>query len=313
MKLSECATNYARTLANPFDGPLSCIPTFPALQSLKARTYARGVFATSSTTGVGYVVVSPLRCCVNDQSAIFFTLSTFTGTNITASLGVGINPADTNASYPGADLNLTESGFGARVVGLGLRVRYIGTELNRGGQLYALQDPTHSSLDGRSIAELANELQTRVFPVNRVWTTVLYKPVSSGDMNFNQGLPGITQDYYLAILAFISSTTSLSFEWEVYGVFEYQGVNIRGQTASHTDPTGFAAVHSSSAVSSVLNATQLSSDKRETNAIAATVNYLANGISSATSNIKQITDSMRKLTTNATTAYNMALPFAELI
>lgn len=290
---------------------MACVPTFPALQSLKARVYSRG-YVYTGTNNAGFIILDPVRSSTNDGDSIYFTSTTAAPTQFTVVAAAGVAAANTNASYAQADFNLNESGFGVRVVSSGIRIRYAGTELNRGGNIIALQDPTHSTLDGRTPAEMLAEMQARSFPVNRQWTTVLYKPVSSGDLNFAQANPGASQAYYVG-LWIAGATSSAPFEYEVYSILEYQGVNVRGQSPSHTDPTGFAAVHSVSVNTNVLNATQLPNNVRERNSIAATMDYLSHGLSSATSTVGQIANSAMGLGKSLNKAYEMVAPAIELL
>jgi hypothetical protein len=231
----------------------------------------------------------------NNGSPIYYTGTAFVSPDIaTAGPPPGVFTAQSNAPYVFSDLGALEGNFAMRIVAAGLRMRYTGTELDRGGQIIALQDPTHQTMVGRSPAEMLSEVQTRSFPVTRDWITLLYKPLQAADVNYAIAAPLGTNDYYMAFWIQAAAYTA-TFEFEAYAILEYQGVTIRGQTPSHTDPVGFAAVHSASTQANALNISTQSDQVREKNAIASTLDYLTHGISGATHAVSNITKSAQAL------------------
>jgi hypothetical protein len=308
--LSSCALDYARCLANPASGPLACVPTFPAIKSLKARQWVRGSMTRSSASPFGncFVVLDPLRMCANDASAVFLSDVGFNGSDCSTTAGGGVSAAQSNSMFNSAGLNPNEGGYAARVVGASLRVRYIGPELYRNGRIYALHDPTHTTLNGRSVTEMNADVQTVVFPVGRDWITINYKPVLIGDTNYQTALPASSLSWYMGFMTAdtVVDTIAPVYEFEAWAVIEYNGSTVRGQTNSHTDATGFSAVHSITVNSNALNPSKLTDHEREKNAVAASMDYLARGISGVTNIASETLTSARNL-------YKATAPAVELI
>lgn len=300
--LSDCGRDYIRALANPFTGPLACVPSFPALKTLKARSWVRGTFTAATTGDTMFVVMDPGRMCVNNGTPIYYSNGNFVGTDISTTASASVGSAQANGPYDVADWANTETGFGARIVAAGLRIRYCGVELYKQGRIFALHDPTHTSLNGRSVTEMGADVQTMVFPVSSRsedgWTTLLYKPALVADTQFSQGPPGLASSYYMGFMVAVAPVNSVGvFEFEAYAVTEFNGVNVRGQTPSHTDPIGFSAAHSVSSFTGALNASQLSSANREKNALATALDYISHGISGATRVVTDTYSSSMRLAT----------------
>jgi len=145
-----------------------------------------------------------------------------------------------------------------------------------------LSDPTHTSLDGRSLSDFDAEVQSRRFPVDRKWLTVLYRPVVDVDDEFKGTFPNGATDpnWYMGFaLAGASATTALTYEWEYYSIYEYQGRNIRGMAPSHYDPTGYAAVHSVSQMGKHLLPSDQDASTRSGSFLSEVGNYLGSALS----------------------------------
>lgn len=256
IKLSPCAKDYLACLANPSSGPLACIPDYPALFSRRMRTWVKGTFSTSSTAGpglgLGFIVFDPLRSLANDTTGCVVTSTTATATNT-----IVIDAATAQTFNSNSDQVLANYGPGigfaqGRVVAAALRIRYIGTELNRGGQAVGLMQPNHQSFQNTTLGGLDSFEQSRRFKVGEKWMTVLYRPVDNNDLQYvadpTQGtaaLPGSIDAFYMGFAVRDPGGTAnpMAFEFEAYSVLEIQGNNIRGQTPSAFDPVGFGVVH----------------------------------------------------------------------
>lgn len=270
--LSPCAREYAASLANPFTGPAACVPDYPSLLTRKVRTFSKGTLSTSSTTGFGYITMHPPNGVANDVPIVNYSTSAYTGTTalVQTPAAAGTAFGFSNSEYTAALFSSGQVDFSRfRVVSAGLRIRYIGTELNRGGQVIGIMDPDHSSImidntTGKTQSQIEGLTESRRFPVDRDWKTVLYRPVDDIDNSMqtseqslwmvasghDQFDPGFFYMTFYVIGA--SATTSLSYEWEAYANYEISGRNVRGKTPSHFDPTGFAAVHAATVQTDVL-------------------------------------------------------------
>jgi len=284
--LSDCASDYARCLANPFTGPIACVPTFPALMTQRMKCYAKGVLSTG-TNSFGYIVVDPAQLVANNFSAIV------TSTAATAVAVVATNAVqDPNAAFFATNSEYASTAFGStpatakyRIVGAGVRIRYIGTQLNLGGYLIGLHEPDHNNLNNQTIANLDAQLESRRLVPDREWATVLYKPIETLDLEFQDSFPGNASAsadgaYYMGF-AITSAVAGQPFEWEYYGVYEMEGRNLRRKTPSHKDPVGFSAVHTIASTSQELYPTKRKDQEREHGFLSRALDYLGSGISHA--------------------------------
>lgn len=135
-----------------------------------------------------------------------------------------------------------------RVVSAGLRIRYSGTELNKGGTIRALQHPNHDSIIGLTAAQIEGYVQSKRFPVTREWSHVVYCPLTDS-YNTQTGSGGFVAPYAVPFQGFlVSSTSGNEFEFEYVVNYEVSGRNVRGQTVCFKDPVGYAAITSAMAV-----------------------------------------------------------------
>lgn len=240
--ISDCAEDYGRCLANPFTGPLACVPGSIPIRTWKTRFWNRGTIVVGAN-GIGYIVADPLNFSVNNLNSVHITDSTFAGPGFSAV--AGSITAQSNSTFTFAQIGGTGSLMQVRVVGFGVRIRYSGTELNRAGTIYSFHDPTHSTLLNETAATLGDEEQMKRFPVSRDWTTVTYSPVIADDFQLNPFLSvnfntaGANRWYIGHLIA--GAVPGVSFDYEVYGVYEFNGQTVRGMTVTHSDPIGLAA------------------------------------------------------------------------
>lgn len=244
VRLSPCARAYAHTLMNPFEGPMGCVPSTPALLSRKVRVFARTTM-TTGTNQFGFVCADPRSSTANGNVCLKVTTATYAGTtfDLATTPPTGVTDVVSNSDY--ATLGGT-TGITVRPVGSGIRMRYAGTELNRGGIVVGLQDPNHNSLQGRTQANLESDINSKRFTVSRNWVTVLYKPAYQADTDFGNIVAntGAAADlcFFMGLCCTAPATAAAVFDVEFFTVFEAQGAAVRGTTISEVDETGFGAV-----------------------------------------------------------------------
>jgi hypothetical protein len=258
--LSDCTHEYACCLVNPFTGPLACVPNFPVLQTRKVRYFARGNFSTG-VSGIGWIACDPNYGVTSDFAMTFFTLPAYT-------LNV-VNFADTNVGFSSSNSDYVHTVFGAsgtgaewRVVSCGLRIRYTSTELNRGGQIFALTEPSHNSVQNFSQGDINGYTETKWFPVtDRDWVTIVWYPILSYEFDFSNtfilfnpvGGAYLAQASFPMVFYITAPGTPITFDYECFAVYELNGLHIQGKTVSHADASGFASVHSAIASDRILD------------------------------------------------------------
>jgi len=280
VKLGGCSVEYGRSLVNPFTGPVACVPTYPVSKTRKVRTFARGTFQTSATNGFGYIVADPSRALTNDAPCVVGSNSASTQTSMDWTV-VGQNVQFlSNSEYGFASIGDSPTQIEYKQVSAGLKVRYIGTELDRGGQIIGLQDQNHASVFQRNISSVDGEETSRRFAIDRKWKRVLFRPLEGSDLDFLDALstytPGPTDmSFFMCfVIQAPNVTTSLSFEFEFFANFEVIGRNVRGLTTSHVDPVGAAAVQAVVAVGENLYPTDANSGELEARVVKQMADYV---------------------------------------
>lgn len=165
--LPMCTMKYANAIANPFAANAygACVPVGNFRPSMK--NHARAFYSvTIGTAGVGYFAYSP--CLANNTNCCFFTNSTYAGDintpgNTTATGVV----TGLMATLPFSSVQLIETDspgsrndVQGRIVSAGIKWRYTGTELNRGGTILAYSDPLHQTLEAQSYSVLSSFTET---------------------------------------------------------------------------------------------------------------------------------------------------------
>lgn len=281
--MSACAQKYAMAITNPFkivngsdtqenltskhagvnDGVDACIPTFPPLKSRRLKVFNSGNFYTGVNAD-GWLAFAPRRLANNysgfaDQPPIIYSLQNWAGTGGFQSLDQP-NPlpadqgyANLNSDYSTAELNLDPHGVGitSRVVAAGLRVRYVGQELTRGGTIHAIEQPNHDTLSDVSLAEMSQYESHFRTQVARKWVTLVYTPTLANEFNYQADAMtsasnfaitgGQSYDHFMGF--YISSASAGAiFEYEAVVLMEVIGSKVRDLKDAETDIVGLSSV-----------------------------------------------------------------------
>lgn len=255
-RLGDCATKYAQSLADPFDGPEdACLPVTPALPSRKMRCFSRTSMVIG-TAGYGFVTQQP--AAGYDGSTAAGSIGTASGYVSSAAFTGGasapipvLNTATAGVIAVNHNSDYLTSSFGAqntlaqmRLVSMGFRLRYAGTELNRGGRIILLEEPDHLNVasSGISQASLMNYDKAKEHAIDNKWVTLCHTgPVAPAEFQYNGGatFDGSPHHYLMAI---VQSSANNVFDVEFYWNFEVIGSIARGKTRSDSDENGLAIV-----------------------------------------------------------------------
>lgn len=259
LAMSPCAVDYMKALVTPFSlSAPACIPDLHAVPSKKIRVKSRGTFSTG-VSGIGQCVALPW-CTVKDYSTLYATDATYSlGSVIGDSLVAGIN-SQSVLKFPYASGEFAASvsgGIRARLVGFGLRIRYIGPELARSGQIVGFREPDNSDTIGLTHDRIRSLTTSKTFSNKRQWIYAMYRPVQPAEYEFTQyacapEVPGAAATTAFANLGFVISGTTDSagnpgpapFEYETVHFVEYIG-NIDNISHSHVDVMGMSHVRNS--------------------------------------------------------------------
>lgn len=261
--MSACGAHYLQALTHPFSlKKAPCIPDLHGVPSKKNKIITRLSFSTGEN-GSGFILYNPQDKCndVSSNSAIVYTNSAYLGTVSTpvATSGTGIATAR-EAKIPYASTQFEAStqtpGVQGRIVGCGMRIRYAGTELNRGGTVNAIRHPDNQTLVGLVSDDIRSYETCAVFPVSREWQTICYRPVRPDEFEYspypvgsfpaNPTTPGAGAQLFP--MGFVINGTSAAsgsvaapFEAEFVKFIEYIG-NVDNVTRTHTDVSSMSLI-----------------------------------------------------------------------
>lgn len=263
----SCVFEYYRTLNDPWTAPPACIPTWPSRPSMKARTFARGTWATNSS-GSGFIMVNPFSMvCSSSGAANQPNLSILTNSATAVSLwdiSTGTNttfPTNTvGQSHFAAFSSLSVVGQGLyRLVSAGIRIRYIDALLSRSGRYVSYRCDGDSSAAYQSsgngtlsFSSIANVRQANYGTVTSDWVTVLYEPQDRDKLDFHDMtlVPSTPSEWYPAtpqsclyladaspclVVVLDSTDSARRFEYEVTANFEIVGGLATAPSASDVD------------------------------------------------------------------------------
>lgn len=272
MHIAPSTANFAKLLTDPFkDKHHCCMPTIPALPSGKRTAWIKGAFTCSSTgSGMSFVTMNPWRMCTSNAATfsdkcafgVYASSSSFTGSTIETSTlsGVpetGVNGYNSNAIDDFGGLTVP-SGELFRVCAAGLRIRYKGTERQRGGDIVGYSLPMQESSNGKTRSNLLAYQKVHSLPITREWCMVKWTPQHPKETDYmdyedlsdtsSAGEYPWTSNTPLAFVC-LSPTDSgtvvpLVMEFEAYVHYERIGRNVPDTTMSIADPVGFQAVTS---------------------------------------------------------------------
>jgi len=243
MYLSPCSTDYLKALTDPFGNASNvCIPDLIDQQSSKYRLVTRGSVAIGSG-GFGFISINTSEVIASDATSVWLSSNAalFAGTVVTAAPGPGIQSTSfTQAPYTQTDLAVPPHvpSIRGRTVAVGVRVRYIGTELQRGGRVVLVRKAYGIDANGLGIVDALADRTAISLPVNRNWIGVNYLPTDAFDYEY-QFYGGTGNTERLAIM--IESTPGNLFEYEAVAYVEYIGVIVNA-SPSHSDIVGMSAL-----------------------------------------------------------------------
>lgn len=241
--LSPATESYMHSVLNPADAPAAGMPV-GGIPSEKNKCWTRGKMNTG-TTGFGFIMVSPGLGMANDSVSIYNSIGTYAGSTLTTA-ATGVVSANSNSPY--ASSAFSASGLKGRLVACEVRIRYTGTELNRGGDCTVFCDPNHQELNGLTDVQLlANASAGRSDIEMREWISCKYNGVvDPNEESFVTALTPTAMKCANKCMAIVinSAVAAQPFDYEVYWHFEIIGSLGASMTATSPDNVGHAAVNS---------------------------------------------------------------------
>lgn len=238
--ISECAEHYAYALSSPFRAYNEgigevCVPDNSLLPSFKFSSPIRGTFETG-TANYGYCAMSSSAPASNTNTVQHSSAASTGGAATVLSSFIGLQYA-APVAFPYTTSSLASGDKEQRTVACGLRVRYVGKELDRGGMLYAYRQPGDVSVNALTPQDIMASLNTRSYPIGKDWVTLTWSPVTARDFQYTTDITTVMD---LVILAH-SAVPGAVFQFEVVYFMECVGIDSFNATPTHSDPNGMAA------------------------------------------------------------------------
>jgi hypothetical protein len=251
--LSMCSRDYLRAISDPFSLPLGTLPCIPDLYdspSKKLRIVQRGLLqapGSGQPTGYcGFVCFDPFNGISNDFNTVGYSAATYVDDGFPSTYG------DTGClETPMTQSPYTHNAFGTangklqyRVVAAGVRVRYAGTELERGGLTIPFRHPQNFPFNGYSLTDVLSFQDSRRLPVDRKWHGQFYLPTTAAYYTYTTGTgsqPDPCTSGSIGVLIKSGGSNSTTWEWECVAFYEVAGAT-ENTTPSHADLNGMSAV-----------------------------------------------------------------------
>lgn len=246
LQISNSSEAYLHGMANPASAPACGMP-IGGIPSEKNKCWARGRMSTG-TNGIGYILGVPSNIAANNINCAFVTGPAFAGTTISNTV-VANSVIAVNSNSPYSYAAYSSTTLKARFVCGEIRVRYIGTELNRGGDAVVYCDTNHNNLVGYSEAQLLGYAAAgRSFINMQEWISCKYNGVVDPiEENFvtDPASSVQTKAANACMVVWLNSAVPAQpFDYEVWGHFEVIGSLGANMTTTTPDPVGHTATNS---------------------------------------------------------------------
>lgn len=222
-----------------------CIPDLLDLPSQKLSIYSRVTFAIG-TNGFGFITFNPWAIA-NIFNAVATTTAAFTGSSCYTPNQTAVPGGVSQLPYPNTPYtSLFNPRY--RLVAAGLKCRYTGTELNRGGTIAPVSAVAPGdNLAGSTMASVLSRPLVEPEACDRKWHGVFYKPLSPDDYTYqpmDYRIAGVVNtDAYMGIVA--TGTAGNTYEAEFIGYYELTSVGaykVVSTTRSDADLLGLGIV-----------------------------------------------------------------------
>lgn len=251
LHVHPCTVAFAKALADPWTFYRSngcvCLPDDLDLPSWKLGVRYRGSL-TTGTIGFGCVVLSPFAFWNQNVNSILSINSTYPGIVIPGSAGAGISLNTSNSPIDSAGGNI----WNMRCVVAGLRARYTGTELSRGGQLIPYRSTiisgTADNCSGNSLNDIASLNRAELQPNDRQWVGTVWTPNDAAYRAFQPIAPnsyalggGVSLGYNLSVV--MQGAPANTYEFDCVAFYEFVSSDnnqVPNVTASDADVEGYS-------------------------------------------------------------------------
>lgn len=241
--VSDCAKNYLDALIDPFKiYDHACVPMFPCIPSRKMSTFSRGQFTSKSVTSTKpgfFYITAEVGHGVTSDLAMAYTNDLNTNSEVIGAESPVYSNSDYTSATFGSDPSNNSNAF--KIVAFGMRVRFVGTEFNAGGEGLAVMEPDNMDLTGMSYSALGAYGTPTTYLSGGKWVTVCWHPTSAAMLEYYNNPAALTAPATIAIAGY-TAASSQQLEYQVFAHYEVTGPKVRGKTAMMADIVGTQAV-----------------------------------------------------------------------
>lgn len=241
---TQCAMDYYKCLVDPWSyryaESLPCIPDLIAVPSYKFNTTVIGTCFVGAA-GFGFIAINP-HILGSGRGIGWFSQATYPGLVIDQTAGTGKTVFyDPTFPYDGI---AEQPSF--RLVACGLRIKYTGQELTRGGQIaLGSNDSVSNNYNGYSFSQVASQPDTVPQSVTRGWRGCIYKPVRQDSFDYFTAWDHFGSEIEPKMCCVFTGNAGNEYSFEIVRFWE--GVSDGSTTvpqvsASHSDITGVSKI-----------------------------------------------------------------------
>jgi hypothetical protein len=248
---------FCSVYTDPFLQTEASLPVLPLLahQCVISKTGGVGV---TNTSGIGSVTIVPINMITNDLvSAVYSSNSATVASTFLSAGASGASTASSNSPYASTAFDLTLPNLlQARLVAVGLRVKYTGSVFNAAGNIYTIElEPkrTYADLVNENIAFVKTQPNYKEYQFsNGVWHSITRHIQSRADYDYQGWDTTLSRFQYSqnfspsvgsaqsldgswSIGAIFSTTPNTTFEFEVSCHFEVVGANLPSRELIYSD------------------------------------------------------------------------------
>lgn len=246
-QFSPCAQYYNAALHDPWSlkPGLACVPDLRCLPTIKQCFVVRSAFYAGSA-GVGWCLMSPMApTATNSGSAQVITPGTYAGTiSSTMTLADAGTDFQNYTPSPAYTLGTTNSAAEWRLVGMGLRCKYVGKLVDRAGTYYEVEAAGNDTLlaNGTITSYMQNQ-RTRMKHIGDNFAKVTWFPQRSGETDFiTTAFVGSASQVCPIGIIVVGAEEGAAFETEMVWHWEVSQPQSGFSTPSHSDTVGMGLV-----------------------------------------------------------------------
>lgn len=224
----KCLRDYKMSLLNPWNMNLApCLPTFPSVPSERLTTFNRFTMTVGSG-GTGFVAMnfSPVTSTVDGSENVVYSGATYAGATVAVPPAVGTNGLGSNSTHTSVGVGTLEW----RLVSAGIRIKYSGTENNRGGAIVTHRSVQNDTTLGETYPTALSHDKSHAEPVDWNWHELLYIPVKPEDFEYKS----VAESTIYPMCIIVASSANNTFDCEAVWHHELIGNLARGKIMSHS-------------------------------------------------------------------------------